>query len=145
LLWGSLVPLGLLLGHLYRHANLTLGEALTREPAPVLLWFSGVGAIVLAFRGTLIRALDQWALPGVEEPAAALAAMTERLKQARTPLEVAVTLANAIERAMQAPAAAHLFIGGAIVPVDGGAAVLPVESAIPTLLEGAREPVIVSP
>jgi hypothetical protein len=145
LLWGALVPLGLLLGHLYRYADLTLGAALATEPAPVLLWFSAVGAIVLAFRGTLIRGLDQWALPGVEEPAVALAAMAERMKQARTPLEVAVTLADALERAMQAPAAAHLYIGGAIVPAEGGTPVLPVESAIPALLEGAREPSSVSP
>jgi hypothetical protein len=120
LLWGALVPLGLLSGHLYRYAGLTLGAALATEPAPALLWFSAVGALVLAFRGTLIRALDQWALPGVEEPAAALAAMTERMKNARTPLEVAVTLADAIERALQAPAAPHLFTGGAIVPAEGG-------------------------
>ena len=145
LLWGALVPLGLLLGHLYRQADLTLGQALSSEPAPTLLWFAGVGAIVLAFRGTLIRALDQWALPGVEEPAVALAAMTERMKQARTPLEVAVTLADAIERAMQAPATPYLFIGGTIVPAEGGHPTLPMESAIPALLEGAREPAIVSP
>jgi hypothetical protein len=145
LLWGSLVPLGLLLGHLYRHADLTLGEALTREPAPVLLWFAGVGAIVLAFRGTLIRALDQWALPGVEAPAVALAAMTERMKQARTPLEVAVTLAEAIEHAMQTPSAAFLFIGDRVVPAEGGGPVLPRETAIPALMEGAREPAVVLP
>ncbi|HET9270869.1 MAG TPA: serine/threonine-protein kinase [Vicinamibacterales bacterium] len=145
LLWGALVPSGLLLGHLYRHADLTLGVALTTKPAPVLLWFAGVGAIVLAFRGTLIRALDQWVLPGVEQPAVALASMAERMKQARTPLEVAATLADAIEPAMQAPAAAYSFIGGAVVPAAGGEPVLPVESAIPPLLEGAREPAIVSP
>jgi hypothetical protein len=145
LLWGALAPLTLLVGHLYRHADLTLGKALTTAPAPVLLWFAGVGAIVLAFRGTLIRALDEWALPGVEEPGAALAAMTERMKQARTPLEVAATLAESIERAMQAPAAHFLFINGAVVPGGGGEAALPRESAIPALLDGAREPVIVAP
>ena len=144
LAWGALVPLALLTGHLYRHADLTLGKALTTTPAPVLIWFAGVGAMVLAFRGKLIRALDEWALPGVEEPGAALAAMAERMKQARTPLEVAVTLADAIERAMQAPAAAYLFIGGAVVPAEGGSAALPIESAIPALLEGAREPALVA-
>jgi hypothetical protein len=144
LMWGALVPVALLLGHLYRHADLTLGGALATEPAPVLLWFAGVGAIVLAFRGSLIRALDQWALPGVEAPAAALAAMTERMQQARTPLEVSVTLAEAIERAMQARATPYLFIGGAIVPAKGGEPALPIESAIPALLEGAREPASVS-
>jgi len=145
LLWGALVPLALLGVHLYRHADLTLGGALRLEPAPALLWFAGVGAIVLAFRGTLIRALDQWALPGVEEPATALAAMAERMKLARTPLEVAVTLADAIERSMQAPASAYLFIGGAVVPAGGGEPVLPLESAIPALMEGAREAARVSP
>ena len=144
LLWSAVVPLALLAGHLYRHADLTLGGALALEPAPALLWFAGVGTIVLAFRGTLIRALDQWALPGVEEPAAALAAMAERMKLARTPLEVAATLADAIERTMQAPASAFLFIGGTVVPADGGEAVVPIESAIPPLLEGAREVVRVS-
>jgi hypothetical protein len=144
LMWGALVPVALLLGHLYRHADLTLGGALATEPAPALLWFAGVGAIVLAFRGTLIRALDQWALPGVEAPAAALAAMTERMKQARTPLEVSITLAEAIERAMQAPATAYLVTGGALVPAEGGEPALPIESAIPPLMEGAREPANVS-
>ena len=144
LLWGALVPLALLAVHLYRHADLTLGGALALGPAPVLLWFAGVGATVLAFRGTLIRALDQWALPGVEEPAAALAAMAERMKLARTPLEVAVTLAEAIERTMQAPASPYLFIAGAVVPAEGGGPVLPLESAIPALMEGAREAARVS-
>jgi hypothetical protein len=144
LLWGALVPLTLLLGHLYRHADLTLGKALSTAPAPVLLWFAGVGAIVLAFRGTLIRALDEWALPGVEEPGAALAAMTERMKQARTPLEVSAALAESIERAMQAPAAHYLFINGAVVPAHGGEPALPLESAIPALLDGAREPALVA-
>ena len=142
LLWGALVPLALLARPPVPPRGPDVGCGRWRiEPAPVLLWFAGVGAIVLAFRGTLIRALDQWALPGVEAPAAALAAMTERMKQARTPLEVAVTLADAIERAMQAPATAYLFIGGAIVPADGGEPALPLESAIPALMEGAREPV----
>jgi hypothetical protein len=144
LMWGAIVPLALLAWHLYQYADLTLGRALAHEPAPTLLWFAGVGATVLAFRGTLIRALDQWALPGVEEPAAALAAMAERMKMARTPLEVAVTLAAAIERALQAPASAYLFIGSSVVPAEGGEPVLPAESAIPALLEGGREAAIVS-
>jgi len=39
--------------------------------------------------------------------------------------------ADAIERTMQAPASAFLFIGGTVVPADGGEAVVPIESAIP--------------
>jgi hypothetical protein len=144
LLWGALAPLGLLSWHLYRHANLTLGQALTTGSAPTLLWFAGVGALVLAFRGMLIRALDEWALPGVEDPAATLAAMSERMKLARTPLEVGVTLAEAIERALQAPARAFLFVDGALMPAAAGEAVPLSESAIPALMEGAREPAVVS-
>ena len=144
LLWGALVPLGLLLWHLYRHADQTLGTALTTGAAPTLLWFAGVGSVVLAFRGMLMRALDEWALPGIEDPAATLAAMSERMKSARTPLEVGVTLAAAIERALQAPAKAYLFVDGALVPAAGGEAALPSESAIPALMEGAREPAAVS-
>jgi hypothetical protein len=144
LLWGAAVPIGLLLVHLYRYADQSLNASLAAEPAPTLLWFAGVGAIVLAFRGRLIRALDEWALPGVEEPSTALAAMTERMKQARTPLEVAVRLAEAIERATQAPAHAYLHIDGALLPSEGGEPVLPVESAIPALMEGAREPSVVA-
>ena len=41
------------------------------------------------------------------------------MKLARTPLEVGVTLAEAIERAMQAPARAYLCVDGAIVPAEG--------------------------
>ena len=91
-----------------------------------------------------MRALDEWALPGVEDPAATLAAMSERMKPARTPFEVGVTLAEAIERALQAPARAYLCVDGALVPAGGGEAALPVESAIPALMEGAREPAVVS-
>jgi hypothetical protein len=144
LLWGAAIPLGLLLWHLYRHADLTLGKALATGSAPTLIWFAGVGALVLAFRGTLTRALDEWALPGVENPAATLAAMSERMKLARTPLEVGVTLATAIERALQAPAQAYLFVDGALVPAGPGEAPPPAESAIPALMEGAREPSVVS-
>jgi hypothetical protein len=67
------------------------------------------------------------------------------MKQARTPLEVAVTLADAIERAMQTPTAAFLLIGDSVVPAEGGGAVLPRDTAIPALMEGAREPAVVSP
>ena len=144
LLWGALLPVGFLLWHLFRHADQTLGEALTTGSAPTLLWFAGVGALVLAFRGTLMRALDEWALPGVEDPAATLAAMGERMKLARTPFEVGVTLAEAIERALQAPARAYVCVDGALVPAGGGDAALPAESAMPALMEGAREPAIVS-
>jgi len=140
----ALVPLSVLFWHLYRHADQTLGVALTTGSAPTLLWFAGVGAVVLAFRGTLMRALDEWALPGVEDPSATLAAMSERMKVARTPLEVGVTLAEAIERALQAPARAYLCMDGALVPAGGGEAALPAESAIPALMEGTREPAVVS-
>ena len=144
LLWGALVPMAFLLWHLYRHADQTLGTALTTGSAPTLLWFAGVGSVVLAFRGMLMRALDEWALPGIEDPAATLAAMSERMKSARTPLEVGVTLAAAIERALQAPAKAYLFVDGALVAAAGGEMALPSESAIPALMEGAREPAAVS-
>jgi hypothetical protein len=144
LLWGALVPLGFLFWHLYRHKDQTVGVALTMGAAPTLLWFAGVGAVVLAFRGTLIRALDEWALPGAENRAVALAAMSERMKAARTPLEVGVALAEAIERALQAPTRAYLFVDGGMVPAEGGSAELPLESAIPSLMEGTHEPAFVS-
>jgi hypothetical protein len=144
LAWGAAVPVALLLWHLYRHSNQTLSAALADPPAPTLLWFAGVGVVVLAFRGSLIRALDVWALPGAEAPAAALASITGQMKQARTPLEVTTTLARGIERVMQGQARSFLYVDGRLVPAEGGEPPLPAESAIPALMEGAREPAMVS-
>ena len=83
------------------------------------------------------------ASPGVQDPSAMLVYMTDRMKQARTPLEVSVVFAKAVERALQAPADPYLVRLGALVSTRREHRVPPRNSLLPILLEGSGEPCVV--
>jgi hypothetical protein len=100
--------------------------------------------LVLTCRRFLVRLLDRFTLQDAAHAPAMLAAMTEGLKQARTPLEVASSLARAAERTLQAPAHAYLRKQTGLVAVGGGHEPPPHESVVGVLVEGAREPCFVS-
>jgi hypothetical protein len=144
-LWGAAIPIIWLLAHVYRFADRPLVLAIREAPGPVLLWLSLGGLVLLACRRMLVGILDRWALPNAEEPSAMLAQMSERMKHARTPLEVASTLARAAERALQAPSTAYLVVDGTLSPAANGWRLPPSNSVIPVLLDGSREPCVVSP
>jgi hypothetical protein len=141
LMWGALVPLGFLLTLLYRHADQPLDSILATPRGQFLLWCAATGTVILIFRNQLVRALDRWALPGIEAPSGVLAQMTERMKQARTPLEVGSVFCDSVQRALQASAEAYLPVNGRLLPVSGQLET-PRESLIPVLLEGSREPCV---
>jgi hypothetical protein len=144
LVWGAAVPLGLLAMHLFRHANMPLAASLAVQPAQTLLWASGAGATVLALRRVLLTALDKWALGGTTQASEALAFMAERLKEDRTPLEVATTCAELAERAFQAEARVFVAIGGRLVPTKGPGEPLESPSTVMALVEGTRDACLVS-
>jgi hypothetical protein len=70
--------------------------------------------------------------------------MTEQMKQTRTPLEVTSLLARGAERALQAPAVEFLARGAGLVSVRANAEAPPAQSLVHVLLEGSREPCVVS-
>jgi hypothetical protein len=141
---GAGVPLVLLLGHLYRQSSRSLADALSDRSARLLIIAAIGGAMVLACRQYVLRALDRWVLPNSDEAPAVLAHMAERMKHARTPLEVTSEFAGAAERALQATAHGYLMLNGTLTPLRLGGVPMPTQSLVPVLLEGSREPCVVS-
>jgi hypothetical protein len=144
LMWGAAVPVALLVIHLYRFSDRSLGQSMATWPAPLLAWLCAAGAVLLASRGALLRWFDRLLLPGAEDASAMLARMGEQMKDVRTPLEVTTVFAQAAERALQAAASSYLMREGRLVPV-GAAVPLPTGSLVPVLLAGSREPCLVGP
>lgn len=137
-------PFAALLVYVYSQRALSLSETMSTPHAQVLLLMDGLAILLLVFRPRLLRLVDRWALSGVEDAASVLASMTDRMMETRTPLEIASVFVSAAERVLRAPASAYLIRDGQLVPVREGAATPPGRSLIPSLLEGAREPCVVS-
>jgi hypothetical protein len=108
------------------------------------MWLSAAGVTVLMARKFLVRTLDRAALSGAQDGSTMLARLTERFKDARTPLEVAATLGQAINQSLQAPTRTYLCVDSAFVAVDGGSEPDGGDSLIRVLLQGAAEPCFVS-
>jgi hypothetical protein len=145
LMWGAAVPLGLLLIYMMRQSARPLDEVMADPMARALTWAGASALVLLVFRRHAVRALDRWILPGIDEPAVILAQLTERMRQARTPLEVTAVLARAAERALQTPAQPYRAVDDVLVPIDSTAPPLPAQSLVRVVLEGSREPCVVSP
>jgi hypothetical protein len=145
LMWGAAVPLALLLIYMVRQSARPLGEVMADPVARGLTWAGGLALVLLMFRRHAVRALDRWILPGIDEPSVILAHFTERMRQARTPLEITASLARATERALQTPSQPYRAVDDVLVPIDSAAPPLPAQSLIRVVLEGSREPCIVSP
>jgi hypothetical protein len=143
--WGAAVPFAALLLFVYRHRDQPLTVVLASSEARVLMWLGGVAILVLLARPWLVRALDRWALPGLEDGPTTLERMTDMLKDTRTPVEVVSVFAEATERALQAPTEGYVTRDGVLVPLRLAANHMPKDSLIPVLLEGARLPCVVGP
>lgn len=127
---------------LYRRADLSLATALVAAPVPRLLWLAAGGGVALVFRPRLLNLLDRWMLPGSEASSMALARLTGVLKHARTPLEIARTLAEATSRTLHADVEPYLMVAGRLEAIRGSEP-LSSGSLIGALMQGAREPVVV--
>jgi hypothetical protein len=144
ILWGAIVPVGILAMNLYLHRDQPLGVTLATRPSQRLLWVSAVCIVLLMLRQRLTSLLDRLLVPGAVDPATMLAHMAERLKTSRTPLEVTRTLAEAAERALQADTRIYIRRDDQLIPLEGGIT-MPANSVIAVLAAGAREPCMVSP
>ena len=145
LMWGAAVPLALLLIYMMRQSSRPLGEVMADPMARALTWAGAFALVLLVFRRYAVRALDRWILPGIDESSVILAQLTERMRQARTPLEVTAVLARAAERALQTPAQPYRAVDDVLVPIDSTAPPLPAQSLVRVVLEGSREPSFVAP
>jgi hypothetical protein len=142
-MWGAVVPLVLLVRYLYRHSTRPLEDVLTDRTARVLMAVDAIAIVLLLCRQRLVRLLDRWALPGVDDPSAVLAHMTERMKQTRTPLEIATVLARASERALQSPAHVYVMRERQLMPALSDTPAAPSPSLMTVVLEGSCEPCVV--
>jgi hypothetical protein len=142
--WGAAVPLVVLLIYMVQQSSRPLSEVMADPAARALTWAGGSALILLIFRRHALRALDRWILPGVEDPSVILAQLAERMRQARTPLEVTVVLAEGAERALQTPARPYRAVDGVLMPIESTAAPLPAQSLVRVVLEGSREPCVVA-
>jgi hypothetical protein len=122
-----------------------MADLMGMREAQILIMLSAFAGVTLLFRSPLIRLVDRWAFPEGADPSAMLADMTDRLNEMRTPLEITSLFARASEQALQATSAAYLVRSGRLVPTRDGDVPPPRRSLIPVLLEGGREPCIVSP
>jgi hypothetical protein len=142
--WGATLPFAGLLLYAFRHRNEPMAAALSAVEARPLIWACSAAVVLLLIRPWLVRALDRWALPGMEDGATVLAQLADRLTNTRTPGEIAGVFAEAIESALQAPTSVYVKRGDALVgnPAD---IPLPDKSFISVMLEGARTPCLVAP
>lgn len=145
IMWGASLPLAVLVGYMYWHRHEPLTVIFAGPLIRILVGVAALGSLVLMTRRWLLGLLDRWALPDAESPSAMLAQMAKRMTQARTPLEVATVLARAIERTMQAPTEAWLARGQRLVPIHDAASGSSHASLVGILLEGCREPCVVTP
>jgi hypothetical protein len=144
ILWGSVVPLAMLAAYLYAHRDQPLGTSLDTVPSRAMLWVGAIAIGVLLVRRRLVAAVDHALLPGAEAPAVMLAHLAEQLKTARTPIEIARTLAHSTERTLQADAEAYIRRDDELVPLNGGRRIA-ANSIVGALLIGARGPCAVGP
>ena len=75
---GTSVPIAILVIVIYVNRAEPLAVVLSTPHARLLLWMAAAGGALLALRGPLLRALDQWMLSGVSDPATMLAGARDR-------------------------------------------------------------------
>lgn len=143
--WGAAVPLAMSILYVYRHREQPIAIVFDSSSAHTLMWLDAIAILALVCRPFLLRLFDRWARPEAGDPSQTFAQMADGMKHTRTPLEVTALFARAAERALQAPAEAYLVRDGRLLPIRDSDSGQYRQSLIPVLLEGCREPCVVSP
>lgn len=133
---------GLLL-YAYRHRELSIATIFESRAARGLLVLNVAAVLVLACRTRLLRALDRWSTPGQYDASGMLATLGDRMRNSRTPLEIAETLAAGAETMLQTSTEVLLLRRDALCPVRPDMPKPPADSLIPVLAAGAHGPFVV--
>ena len=143
---GTAGGLLILITYIYSRRDQSVANVLATPRAQVLLVVIATGALLVVFRGSLIRALDRWVAPGADEPATMLALLSEQLRMCRTPMELASAFAKACERALQTSAEVHILGDDErLTPVSANVPRAPDTSLVPLLARGAEGPCVLEP
>lgn len=132
----ALAPSAFLVAHVYTHRDESLVTILGGSRATVLAGLATLGAVLLRLRATLVRRLDGWFRPNVVDPTVVLADVNGVLRLARTRAELAASIAEAADRALDARAFVHFHDPRrrAFVPYGPGGAPLSSGSALAAVL-----------
>ena len=68
ILWGAILPVGVLAAYLLLHRDQPLGVTLATRPSQGLLWVSAVCVLLLMLRQRLTSLLDRLRCPGAVDP-----------------------------------------------------------------------------
>nr|MBA2305802.1 protein kinase [Acidobacteriota bacterium] len=122
--------------YVYRHRDLSVVALLAAPAARAILALNIAGVILLACRARVLRALDRWARPGDQEASAMFASLGERMKNSRTPLEIAEALADGAETMLRTSTEVLLLKNEVLWPVRPETPRPPADSLIPVLVSG---------
>jgi serine/threonine-protein kinase len=144
--WGTSLPIVLLAGVIYVNRSQSVALVLATPQARLLVWMSIAGALLLAFRGTLLNLADRLMLRGLADPSVTLAKVGRDLRTGRTLMELATVVAGAAERTLQADTDVYMVEEGNILAsaLPGGAHRRD-HSLVPVLVQGAGGPCMVDP
>jgi hypothetical protein len=120
-------------------------EAILALPGTMMLvWSAAAGVAVLIFRTSLMRATDRWLTGSRGDVAVNLTRLSERLRAARTPLEVAAAVAQSASDVLSCPSTMLVVRAGRLQTTDSIAPPLHLASALPALLDRVGEPCCVA-
>jgi protein kinase-like protein len=142
LLWAAGSSLIVLTLFVYQHRGQPVGAVLGAPEALTLLSIGAAAATMLLLRPRVEKALERWVVPDAQAPSVILGMLAARLKSARTPLEIARTLAGAAELALQTSVDVLLVKEGRLCATLPGSPPPPADSLIPVLVTGARGPCV---
>lgn len=138
----TLTPFGFLASHVYARRNDSVASVVSDRRGVVLLLLVALGSALFAGRKYLIGWLDRWFDRTGADRTIVLARTGDALRLVRTRSELAASVADASERALNATAVVHFLDPRrqAYVPFGRGGLSLPAESAIGSIL--TQEPTL---
>src|SRR5262249_55795301 len=127
----TLAPFGFLASHVYARRNDSVASVVSDRRGVLLLLLVALGSALFAGRKYLIGLLDRWFDRTGADRTIVLARTGDALRMVRTRSELAASVVDAAQRALDASAVVHFFDPRreAYVPFGRGGLSLPAESA----------------
>jgi hypothetical protein len=138
----TVAPFGLLASHVYARRNDSVASVVSDRRGVLLLLLVALGSALFGSRKYLIGVLDRWFDRAGADRTIVLARTGDALRLVRTRSELAASVVDAAQRALNASALVHFFDPRreAYVPFGRGGLSLPAESALGSIL--TQEPTL---